>query len=50
MVIIFSHWSLKFAPGRMAVCLGVVPDVYFIDYNTKRDYQTERKSGIQTGP
>ena len=25
----------------MAVCLGVVPDTYFIDYDTKRDYQTE---------
>lgn len=24
----------------MAVCLGVVPDRYFINNNTKRDYQT----------
>ncbi len=25
-------------------CLGVAPDVYFIDYNTKRDYQTANES------
>ncbi len=33
----------------MAVCLGVAPDVYFIDYNTKRDYQTsnEIKNGAE---
>lgn len=24
----------------MAICLGVTPDMYFINYNTKQNYQT----------
>lgn len=32
----------------MGVRLGDVPDRYFLNYNTKGDYQTELKCDIQT--
>lgn len=34
----------------MVIYLDITLDVYFINYNTKRDYQMEQKSGIQTRP
>ena len=36
--------------GRWELVSCVVPDRYSLNYNTKRDYQMELKSGILTGP
>lgn len=27
----------------MAICLGIILDTYFIDYNTKQDYQISNR-------
>ncbi len=46
----FDPCKRQTSPPDVVLCSAVVPEAYFLNYNTKRDYRTEVKSGSRTGP